>query len=449
MKLKKICKLMIAFMLGSACLSVLTPDVAAVGEPWQTYTDQYFEQIIDRGEIPGAVVSIVRDGELLFSAGYGYSDREQERPNDPAQTLFRVGSVSKLFTATAAMQLVEQGEVDLHETDVFDYIDVQPETRPQFPVTVHHLLTHTNGFDEAMIAFNTNDVEQVSNTDYIRAYTPPQKREPGTETEYSNYGMALLGQVVEDVSGVPFHEYVEEQIMQPLGMHHSSFIQHENPAEAGVAQSYHGSIPFPYQYIHMEPAGSLTATAEDMARFMIAHLEQDPALLEAETYAEMHRTQQRMHEAIPGMAYGFYEGFIGPWSIIRHDGSVDAFLTNMILIQEQNSGIFVSINGVQGEETYGLIEDYVNGLADILFEGEVGQFEAVQEAIQARADTRTEPITTEKDLQAYAGTYMYNRVTERGPLSIMRLTNPTFKVEVTGDGVIEVDDLYFREERVR
>ena len=185
---------------------------------FETFLDALIPSQLRNRNIAGAVVAVVKDGQVLFQKGYGYADFEAKKPVLPDQTLFRPGSISKLFTATAVMQLVEQGKLDL-DRDVNDYLDFAiPKTYPE-PVTLRQLLTHTAGFEETL---KNLFVAHQSDVKPLRAYLvnqmPARIFPPGKVPSYSNYGFTLAGYIVERVSGEKFERYVTNHILQPLRM---------------------------------------------------------------------------------------------------------------------------------------------------------------------------------------------------------------------------------------
>src|SRR5881409_3574079 len=191
---------------------------------FDTFLDALIPSQLRNRNIAGAVVSVVKDGQVLFQKGYGYADVEAERPVLPDQTLFRPGSISKLFTATAVMQLVEQGKLDL-DRDVNDYLDFKIPEAYGKPITLKNLLTHTPGFEEQIKDLFTDRPEPPPLEQYMKTHIPGRIFSPGTIPAYSNYGATLAGYIVERVSGQPFDNYIENHIFNPLGMKHSTFRQ--------------------------------------------------------------------------------------------------------------------------------------------------------------------------------------------------------------------------------
>ena len=198
----------------------------------EAFIDGIMADQMSVNHIPGAIVSVVKDDKLVFEKGYGYSDYENRVPVDPQLTLFRVGSVSKLFVWTAVMQLVEQGKLSL-DADINSYLDFTiPATFPQ-PITMRNLLSHTAGFEDSGYTMHRLQPEQlISLEQYMKNTSPGPGLPSRQDLAYSNYGASLAGYIVERISGMPFSEYIEKYIFSPLGMAHSSFRQ---PLPANLA----------------------------------------------------------------------------------------------------------------------------------------------------------------------------------------------------------------------
>jgi CubicO group peptidase (beta-lactamase class C family) len=313
-----------------------------------------------RQHVAGATVAVVKDSTLFFAKGYGYADVDARTPVDPARTLFRIGSVSKLFTWTAVMQLVEAGRLDL-DRDVNAYIDFKiPATYPQ-PITLRNLLTHTPGFEEDprdLISDNLADTVPLGR--WLATHIPARVRPPGTYSSYSNYGTALAGYIVQRVSGEPWAQYVEQHVIAPLGMTHTSVRQ---PLPAALAADMsHGYqyrngrfVPKKFEVIlGAAPAGSISASATDMATFMLAHLGDgrlgDRRILGAATAERMHARAFGHDPRLPGFALGFYEQSSHGLRIIGHGGDTQWFHSNLTLIPSEHVGVFVSYNTDTGGE---------------------------------------------------------------------------------------------------
>lgn len=362
---KAILALAILALAGSALAPLAAqaaPQTQGLQDPaeLETFLDGLMADQLATYHIPGAVISVVKDGELFFAKGYGFADLEVRQPVDPERTLFRVGSVSKLVTWTAVMQLVEQGRLSL-DTDVNEYIDFTiPATFPE-PITIRHLLTHTPGFeDRGQNLFKLDPQAVPSLQSYLKDNLPARVFPPGRLAAYSNYGAALAGYIVERVSGLPFAEYVAQNIFAPLGMEHSTFV---HPLPAGLlpdmSKGYNyvngAYVKGEFEFVTGYPAGSLSATAADMARFMIAHLQNgrynETQILEEATAQRMHQQLFTPDPRLEGLGYGFFISTMNGHTVVSHGGDTMLFHSALALIPDQNVGVFVSTNGTGGIPT--------------------------------------------------------------------------------------------------
>jgi CubicO group peptidase (beta-lactamase class C family) len=332
------------------------------------FADRFFEQRMAELEIPGAAVVVVRGEELLFANGYGWADIDRQIAIDPDRTVFRVGSISKLVTATAIMQLVEARQLDLF-TEIDRYLtDVRVPTAFNRPICTADLLTHTAGFDEHSIGLETLDRSQlIPLGEYFARRLPPRVRPPGRTISYSNHGMGLAGHLVEAVSGMSFEDYVRAHIFQPLAMHQSSFDLSDELA-ANLAVGYEGAAPkfrsVPFSYIKIPPGGALVTTATDLSHLMMAHLQQgrykNTRILSESTAARMHRQQFTNHPHIPGFCYGFYEQFENGCRAIVHGGTVRGFVSLFYLLPEANIGFVVTANSLEFSLMTQLVSEFLD-----------------------------------------------------------------------------------------
>jgi CubicO group peptidase (beta-lactamase class C family) len=327
------------------------PPHELTAEDVHAFLDGFVPMQLEREDIAGAVVLVVKDGTILFAKGYGYSDVEKKTPVTVDATLFRPGSVSKLFTWTAVMQLVEQGKLDL-DRDINEYLDFKIPAKFGKPITLRNIMTHTPGFEEQIKDLITEDAAPSATLkQHLVTHIPERIFPPGTTPAYSNYGASLAGYIVERVSGRPFNDYVTENIFKPLGMAHSSFAQ-PLPAElkALMSNGYRlGSDKSkPFEIIEEAPAGALAATASDIAHFMIAHLQNgkfdNAQILRPETATQMHSRQFGLSPALNGMCLGFYEETRNGRRIIGHGGDTIYFHSDLHLMLENGIGFFVSYN---------------------------------------------------------------------------------------------------------
>jgi CubicO group peptidase (beta-lactamase class C family) len=310
------------------------------------WLDGFMPYTLESNDIAGAVVVIVKDGQVLTQRGFGYADVASRKRVDPATTIFRAGSISKLFTWTAVMQLVEQGKIDL-DADVNQYLDFKIPPYQDKPITVRNLMTHTPGFEEAVKGGIRFSGQVPPLNEVLKGMLPARVYAPGSTPAYSNYGAGVASYIVERVSGMPFEDYIERNIFVPLNMTHSSFRQ-PLPSQLApfMSQGYPkaSEAPKPYELISIPGAGSVAVSGADMAKFMIAHLKQGAGLLKPETAQLMHDPS---HETLPGtnhMALGFYEMQLNGSSAIGHGGDLNFFHSDMWIYPTKNVGLFVSMN---------------------------------------------------------------------------------------------------------
>ncbi len=311
------------------------------------WLDGFVPYALDQGDIAGAVVVVVKDGQVLTQRGFGYADLKTRRPVDPATTLFRPGSTSKLFTWTAVMQLVQAGKLDL-DRDINHYLDFRIPPTFGRPITLRNLMTHTGGFEETAKYLVVFDPKQNRPLDVIlKRFVPRRIYAPGTMPAYSNYGATLAGYIVQRVSGEPFAEYVQRHIFAPLGMAHATFEQPLPARLAGsMSQGYPQASkePLGFEIVGMAPAGALSASGGDMAKFMIAHLANGGPLLAPRTAALMHAPANTPIPGMPAMALGFYHEDRDGLNIIGHAGDLNFFHTDLHLFLDKGVGLFMSFN---------------------------------------------------------------------------------------------------------
>ena len=345
-------------------------------EDVNAWLDGKLPDALKNGDIPGAVVSVVKDGQVVTTRGYGWADTGSAGGNpvavDPQTSLFRVASVSKIPTSIAAMQLVEQGKVDL-DADISAYLDFEIERRFDEPLTLRHLLTHSAGFEEQISLTPGTDLEA-----YVKNDPPAQAFAPGTTPGYSNYGMALAGYIVQRVSGQPFETYVREHVLEPAGMTTSTY---EQPLPEGMASSLGPGYTstgeeVPFEFMGDFPAGSLTVSAPDFAAFMNAQLSRSPKLLREETWEQMWSPglgEERLgNRAKAGeMGLGYFELTRHGRRIVEHSGDHrQGWHSKFELYPEEKTGIFISYNGDGNEASSSLREDLAQGFADRYFPGD-------------------------------------------------------------------------------
>ena len=325
--------------------------------------EAFFDGIIplqlERSDVAGASVLVMKDRTLLLQKGYGYSNFKDKKPVDPAATIFRLASISKLFTWVAVMQLQEQGKLDL-DTDINQYLDFQ--IRPAFgrPINLRNLMTHTGGFEETVrdiiLVGDKKGPKPPTLRDFLLHNQPRRLFPPGIVPGYSNYGVGLGSYIVQRVSGQPFEQYVADHIFAPLGMTHSTFFQPlPKELEALPSEGYRGNTakdPVGFEIFNPVGAGGLSSTAADMGRFGLALLNggelDGKRILKPETLAAMYTPQFRASDQMPALGMGFYETWRNDLRWIGHEGDLIAFHSLFFLERSQKLILFISFNSAGG-----------------------------------------------------------------------------------------------------
>lgn len=369
-------------------------------------------------QIPGISVSIVHGDKVALSKGYGYADVARTRSIDPAKTLFRAGSVSKPFTWTAVMQLVEQGLIDL-DTDVNVYLEAFkiPETYDE-PVTMRHILSHSAGFEDGALGYlfrKTKD-DTIGLENWLIEFMPKRVRPPGEFTSYSNFSTALAGYIVAEVSGQSFESYVEDNIFTPLDMAHTTFHEPVPPTLAAdqsdnFLRKKGDFINANFEFISdAGPAGAVSTTAADIANFMIAHLNEgafmDARILNPETVRQMRTRLLVHHNAAPAFLFGFYEKFFNGRVTYGHGGDTIHFHSELSLLPSEKVGIFVTSNAPDGGVA---VRHIVSAFFDEYFPLESGDpHPLAPNGLNEGGEAKVDKAVIEA-LSKYTGAYRYNR----------------------------------------
>lgn len=416
----------------------------------EAFIDGLMTAYLRDNHIAGAMVTVVRDTSRIFAKGYGFADVAGRVPVDPMTTLFRNGSITKTFTWTAVMQLVEQGKLDL-DTDINNYLDFTiPATFPQ-PITLRHALTHTPGFEEDSRELFTEDSARIRPMkEWLPAHMPERVRPPGTYSAYSNWATATAGYIVERVSGMPYNQYVDVHILRPLGM--SNATTHQPLPSTLAPQMSNGYKwangrwePQKFELITGAwPAGSMSVSASDMAIWMIAHLNKGvyrgQRILAESTAVQMQTRLQGHDPRIPGFAYGFYEQSTTGPRAIGHGGDTQWFHSDMMLLPDERVGVYVSFNTNTGGE--------------VSFKPFTDDFLAhyYPEPLRFIAPTRDDREAN----QRFAGEYLMNRMSYSTFQKAFALAGGV-KISVADSGVllansplgpmrlVQVDSLLFRD----
>ncbi|WP_433424543.1 serine hydrolase domain-containing protein [Microtetraspora malaysiensis] len=379
--------------------------------------DEHVATTMAEEKIPGVAVTVVAGGKRVVHRGYGWADVERRIPVDPERTRFLIGSETKLFTAQAALQLVRAGKLEL-DADVNTYLNTFKirDAYPGRPVTLRHLLTHTAGFDEDYVVGSGAHVRPLGEA--LAASQPARVRPPGTGLAYSNYGVALAGYLVEIASRMPFEEYIEWQVLEPLGMRNSviacgglrdtrAYLVDGSPTRVNCADfAASGAGP--------------SSTASDMAAYMQAQLSRDVRLGRG-VADDMQRQQYTEHPSLSGMGFMWEQRPYKGHRMLFKGGDMPGMHSYMFLLPDQGIGVHVMANG-DGTGGHGL-----DGFA-------------LAEKIIDRYLPETRPPTVEALPDAsslrYEGWYQSSRVSHGSLLKVRTLTDSPVHVTATADGGI-------------
>ena len=403
------------------------------------WLDGFVPAALEREGIVGATVSIVADGEVVTERGWGWSDlgdeREDRRPVDPDSTLFRIGSISKVVTATVVMSLVEEGVLDLDDP-VQDRIDVTLPRAFDRPVTLRHLLSHTAGFEDELAGVIAGPGEGPTTLRDAVAVDPPEQiYEPGTTPAYSNWSNGVAAYVAERATGRPWADLVQERVFDPAGMVSATLDQPLSSGDAAVVSGgwdAAGAAAVPFEIVSPAPAGAVSATASDMSAFMLAQLGHADGMLGPEALEQMHAPALDGDDlgglaSGPRMTLGLFEEDRNGRRVLGHGGDLTAFHAQMDLWPDDDAGIYVSLNstGARGDATTAVREALVDGFADRWFPSDAAEGAAV---------TATE--TAGEHADALVGSYQVSR---RAESTFVRLFYALSAVDISrgpGDSVL-------------
>ena len=402
------------------------------------FLDGVIPQQIEKADIAGAVIAVVKDGKVLFEKGYGYSDVEKKTPVSPQDTLFRPGSISKTFTWTAVMQQVEQGKLNL-DADVNQYLDFKIPPTFGKPTTLRDIMTHRSGFEETIKDLFVGDQKFLTPmSQYLPSHLPKEIFAPGTIPAYSNYATTVAAYAVQRVSGQDFNEYLDEHFFRPLNMTRATFRQPlpeslkpfmSNGYDLGSGQPKH------FEWVEVAPAGSLSASGESMAHWMIMHLQNgrygDAQILKPETAIQMHARQEGWPASMNAMCLGFYEQNLNGHRVISHGGDTEQFHSDLFLILDSNVGLFVSYNSAGRPEHGDARGDLYIKFMDRYFP----------------APSSNEPTlaTAKEDAQSVAGPYKISRRFETNILALTTVLGQAKIVADPKDNTIFLDGLFKKE----
>ena len=403
----------------------------------KNFMDNYFNKNMEKYSVPGALVVVVKDNKEVFKMGYGYSNLESKSLVNPDETMFPAGSVSKLFTSTAILQLYEEGKIDL-DTNVNDYINpYKISNMYNEPVTCRNLLTHSSGLDEeSELNLSTTDANSIKSQEYYFDNHPLKViTEPNTICRYSNIGYNLLGYIVEKVSGITYEEYVEEKILKPLNMS-NSLVRLKN---SDIAKGYiyndekYSELPFSYQYT--SGSSGIITTVKDMENFIMANLNdgkfQNNNILKPKTLSLMHEKQFSNSDALEGMGFGFIRSYRNGQEIIKHEGGLPSgYTTTLFLIPKENLGIYVATNSLSGLP-FDFEEDFLNYF------------------YPHSNDFNIEKINGSKDYSKYEGTYRsYDGISKTNIMKMAVLFDDDMEIKDNKDGTLTLHETTQSKEKI-
>jgi len=435
-----------------SCLLAFNSSLAQPSIENDTQLESFFDDLIqpevEHNSIAGATLTIVKDNKVKFQKGYGYADIAQKRKVDGKNTLFRVASISKLFVWVAIMQLYEEGKLDLNDeiTKYLPNLEI-PNNYPQ-KITIKHLMSHTAGFEEELLGlYKKEPISNPALSMILKNKLPSQIRPPGTYASYSNHGTGLAAHIVENISALDFMQYVEQHILNPLGMNQSTFRQ-PIPAHlaSSTAKGYKKNdgvlVEQGFEYVPLYPVGGASISGGDMAKFMQMLLNHgrlgDVTIMNPATSQLMTTISHQHHPKVNPMRHGFMDFSQNGLTMYGHGGDLFYHHSILVLIPEHNMGIFFSVN------------------SDVAFPGL--PYEVFTKFIDEYFPEHLEKLVPPSvaSLSPFKGTYAVNRYSYDDILKLGKLMG-TIEMEVTEEGYLKIafgdlvykwvqqDDLVFRD----
>ena len=424
----------------------------------RAWIDSQFTEGMDSFNIAGATIVLMQGDSILHINAYGLADIESNTPVNSSSSIFGVGSISKTFVATAIMQLHEDGKIEL-DRDVNSYLtSFQLEYKFNDSITVRHLLTHTAGFDDRNIGASVrNEKDVITLAQYLKKRMPPQIRPSGKVITYSNHGYALLGLIVEEVSGIPFYEYISQKILKPLEMDYSGFKRQAELKENYVTsylQKGEQLIPYKPDFELYYPAGALSTTASDMGHFISMFLNNGNykgfQILDSTTIAKMYHSPFRHYEkSVYGWLFGFPESDWYGMKLYGHGGAVQGFASQLSLLPEKNIGLFISANSSSypNSESRVFIDQFIYDLLARL----------TPDRFVEKKEPKISPTISSVDepLENFTGTYRYTQYAHKTFDKVAILIGLAPEIEIVSigdtlhlwpwnDKLVPVSDLTFR-----
>jgi len=417
---------LLALMAAMApAMAALKPDPTGIAR----WSDRYFGDALTHRRMSGAMITVTYRGQVIFQKGYGYADVVRRTPADPDTTRVRICSNSKTITATAILQLVDRGLIRSLDDPANRYLK-RFQLRSPYPgtITIRDLLTHRAGFGAAFFSEGTlrSVARPLTGADYDRLlarFTNP----PTDLSVYANSALAVQGALIEDVSGLPFADYVRRNIFMPLGMANSEV--HASPGRPrGLATPYRfypdGTIepvPFVSKHPMFAPSGGVVTTVADMAKFIAAQADEGRTarhpLLAPASFRQMHSQQVTNHPGLPGFGLQYFTEQAGAERLAWHDCFLPGFNSAQDIYPDSDIGVFISVLSASlaprlGEEALAsLIHTRMTPAADGLWRRRLTATTALRDfrsEVFHLASATVSPLPASKShaLSDYPGRYM-------------------------------------------
>lgn len=444
--MKRILLLVFGLLYGNLIFAQSLTDSVAL----EAFMDGLIAANMKEKKVVGATLAIVHNGKVVLKKGYGFADWQTQKPVNPDTTLFRIGSISKMFVWVSVMQLVAEGKLDLN-ADVNNYLkDVKiPDAYGQ-PITMKQLMTHTPGFEDHVINLFAKDATSLRPlSEILKDEMPARVRPPYTQSSYSNHGTGIAAHVVENISGMTFHDYVQQKIITPLQMNFATFSQPlparlEPYMSSGYREVSNVMKKQDFEYVPLYPVGAASASAESMTHFMLALLQhgkyQDFQMLDSATLELMKSKAHQHHPNVNPMRHGFMDLSQNGVQVIGHGGDTFWFHSLMALLPDHQTGIFFSVNTDKGGGAYmKILEEFMDH-----YFPETGPLKT--------------PIKVKKEwLQQFAGEYEINRyphdditkisaLSGRAQITVEDSTKLKFTLGTDVIKLVPIDSTTFREE---
>ena len=397
------------------------------------FLDEVIEGAMKEYEVPNATFALVQGSEIYMIKGYGMANIELNNAVNPSTTLFRVASVSKSLTATAVITLADRGLIALDENVNRWLPHFKLKEFNGNPVTWHDLLTHSAGLDDKVYfpTYVENDDEYLSLEEAFSSSPPVQFTQPGKVIRYSNQGYALLGYLIEQVSGIRFEDYVKQYVFEPLEMQNSSFEQlllsryEDHLVRAYKMDEELGEfVQQPQIFVNEMPAGGMYTTAEDMAHYMLMHINKgkldDHQRISSPMLAKMHQSQFSLHPHLGGYGYGFWHTSYNGHPILAHDGNGPSIASRLMILPEQNVGFFIAQQGGSNKSLLDISDKLLNKI--------LGNVNPIEPTASEKAET-------------YTGLYKDNRYVHKGYFKLPTRIGLELDIKAKGNNLVFTDPL--------